>query len=177
VKDKLEGFIDDLGRVAFDCNRNRRGVFVTEDHRNQQLRVWLAEYQACHLNRDHYHGLAWITGSIFIAGSLALLGTSFLDPVVYDPRLVLFMGDFSIVLFIVWVVYLTYVQHFATMSLERARKIEKEIQSLDFDIRLHTDIEATRHWRGRWNLVLLWIVVLVAWITRILLSLATIPPN
>jgi len=148
--------------------------------------VLLAEYQACHMNRDHYHGIIWSIGSIFIAASLTLWGASFLDPIVHNIIMVIFIGIFSMVLILIWMSYLVHVQPWVTESVNRAREIERDLQQLGFDTHLHTSIEEkdrerrdSGNWlsrvfrgafEGKLNSRIVFLFFLSAWIVRIILA-------
>ena len=64
----------------------------------KKIDVLLAEYQACHRNRDHYDSVRWTIGSIFIATSLTLFGISFLKEVRGNLMEVIFIAVFSVLL-------------------------------------------------------------------------------
>lgn len=133
--------------------------------------VLLAEYRACHMNRSHYENIAWTIGSIFIVASLTLFGISFVEEVRHSIFEVVLLASFSMVLMSVWVIYVFYVHPYVMISLNRLWQIEQELQKLGFNApRLHTSIRAKKRTiRGRYITSSLFILVLVAWIFRILL--------
>jgi hypothetical protein len=65
----------------------------------KEVDILLAEYQAAHMNRDHYDSVRWTMGSIFIVGSLTLFGISFAEPVVGMPLQVGLLAVVSVILF------------------------------------------------------------------------------
>jgi len=134
----------------------------------------LAEYHACHMNRDHYDSVRWTIGSIFIAASLTLFGISFVEPVVRSPRTVAVMGIFSLFLFGVWCAYNSHVNPYVKTSLRRLVEIESELKSLGLASphgesipRLHTLIQARAPaGRGVWIVRALAAMLIVAWVLR-----------
>ncbi|MEM3448093.1 MAG: hypothetical protein QXP38_04320 [Nitrososphaerota archaeon] len=144
---------------------------MTNESRNDKISVLLAEYQAAHMNRDHYDSMRWTIGSIFIASSLTLLGISFLEPVAHYHLQVLAITSFSCALFFVWLAYSQHVEPWVKASLKRLYEIEEELKVLGFDMRLHHSIREKRQIRGRWIRNFLIILVLSSCIVRLLLMI------
>lgn len=133
----------------------------------------LAEYQACHMNRDHYDSVRWTIGSIFIAASLTLFGISFLEPIVHNRPAVVVMAAFSLFLFAVWYAYNQHVNPYVKTSLRRLREIESELKNMGLVSqgvsipRLHTLIrKAAPEGRGIWIVRALAAMLILAWVLR-----------
>ena len=143
------------------------------NEKEMRVDVLLAEYRACHMNRNHYDNIRWTIGSIFIVASLTLFGISFFEEVRHSIFEVELLAIFSIILMIGWMVYVFYVHPFVSLSLDRALEIERELQELGFDApRLHTSIRAKKQTiRGRYITTSLFILLLVVWLLRIHLLL------
>ncbi|MDH5266766.1 MAG: hypothetical protein OEW62_03705 [Candidatus Bathyarchaeota archaeon] len=117
---------------------------------DKQIDIWLAEYQACHSNRNHYETIAWTIGSIFIVASFTLFGISFWEELANGSVAVWLLGFFSLLLMGIWLSYVVYVQEYVKASQKRLWKIEEELQGKKYDIQLHTTIKSKKRiLRGR----------------------------
>ncbi len=114
VKD-LENRIDQLADQIGDLKRDK------------ELDILLAEYQAAHVNRDHYDSIRWIIGSIFIAASFTVLGISFVEPATRTPRHGLLLLIVSGGIFLVWLLYNWQIEPYNKLSIYRLQTIEKEL--------------------------------------------------
>ena len=132
-----------------------------------KVEVLLAEYRACHMNRNNYDSVVWTIGSIFIAASFTLLGISFVQEIRIEE--VALLAGFSLASILIWTCYKEHVGWFIKRSLDRMEEIEKELRNLGFGIKLHSSIRAKKQIRGVWNAILLTVTVFAAWIFRILL--------
>jgi len=158
-----------------------------------ELDLLLAEYQCAHMNRDHYDSVRWVIGSIFIAGSFALFGISFIEPAAGAAALVVLLAISSIGLFAVFAAYHLHVEPYVKLSIARLQTIEKELQTCGyvsplpdselelFEVyqrdpkkliklipRLHTIIqEVAKRGRGKPILWLLTLVLVAAWLLRV----------
>ena len=134
----------------------------------KQIDIWLTEYRACHLNRNHYENVRWIMGSIFIVTSITLLGISFWKEIINNISEVSLLAIFSLSLMSIWMLYTLYLRLFIRESLCRMREIEKELRNIGYDIKLHTSIHAHRPCgRARWITCSLFIIVFIAWLFRL----------
>lgn len=136
---------------------------------DKTVEVLLAEYHACHMNRNHYASVKWTIGSILIAASFTLLGISFVQEVVYNFEAVTLLASFSLASIVIWNCYNEHVRWFIKRSLDRMEEIEKELRNLGFGIKLHSSIRAKKQISARWISILLTITMFAAWIFRILL--------
>ena len=131
------------------------------------VEVLLAEYHACHLNRNHYNSVKWTIGSILIAASFTLLGISFVQEVRHEE--VALLACFSLASILIWNCYNEHVRWFIKRSIERMWSIERELKRLGFSINLHTSIKTKKQISARWTSILLTITMFAAWIFRILI--------
>ena len=148
--------------------------------RKEDIDVLLAEYRACHTNRDHYSNIKWIIGSIFIAASFTLFGLSFLDEVKGGVVEVGLLAFLSLVLMLIWWRYVEYVRPYVDFSIRRLWDIEKELQKNFNAPILHTTIKEKtkcRVVRGKHITYSLLVMLFVAWILRIILLLSTFLKN
>jgi hypothetical protein len=106
----------------------------------EKVRVWLAEYEACYSNRNHFESVYWLIASIFLVASFTSLGLSFQESIINNVSVVLFLTFLSIFLFIVLMLYNFMVQRYVDISYERIHEIEKQLRGLKLDIQLHTII-------------------------------------
>jgi hypothetical protein len=109
-----------------------------------ELRVLLAEYQACYQTRDHYDNERWIIGSIFIVTSLSLFGVSFVDPV---ARSVHAIGLLSIGALTIWLMFVYYDQHtqpWINAAIFRSKVIERRLCSARLEIKLQSWITSQK---------------------------------
>jgi hypothetical protein len=149
---------------------------MTPGHAEKQVDVLLAEYQACNSTRDHYDGTIWLIGSIFVATSLTIFATSFLDPVEQNPWNVTFLGVVSLGVFFMWVGYELSVRPFVKAAIKRAWEIEDELRKLDYPVLMHARIRETNQTlprkilRGKYLFTTLILMVLVVWVLRLLLA-------
>ncbi|NIO37996.1 hypothetical protein GTO27_09880 [Candidatus Bathyarchaeota archaeon] len=143
-----------------------------DEQQKKEIDVLLAEYQACHRNRNHYDSVRWTIGSIFMATSLALFGISFVEEQLGILE-VLLIAVFSFFLIFVWYAYSQHVNLYVLESLLRFHKIERRLCDMGFDISLHKSIhdrtQQQQQRRGIWSTFLLFVVVLTAWFLRIAL--------
>ena len=145
---------------------------LSDSSKPDQINILLAEYQACHMNRDHYDSLRWTIGSIFIGTMFALYGISFLEPLISSLKNVLAISAFSLMIFTIWIFYHRYVGKFVNFSIERAKKIEEKLVFSGYEIGLHTDITAgTKKGHGKIIVRILCVVVFLVWIIRIYLTI------
>jgi len=124
------------------------------------------------LNRNHYDGVRWTIGSIFIGASLALFGISFLNSMVNNPRAVYSTSIFSLALYIIWLLYHFHVERFVEKSLDRAKKIEDELGKIDkeYGMQLHTKIrEQVKRGKGAFITGLLTGIIIMTWLCRMVL--------
>lgn len=109
----------------------------------EKIRVWLAEYEACHSNRNHFDSTYWLIASIFLVASFTLLGLSFQEAIINNVSVVLLMTSFSVFLFAILYFYNVMIQRYIKNSYKRMLEIEAELRSLKLDIQLHTTIDKT----------------------------------
>lgn len=144
------------------------------DREKAEIDILLAEYQACHTNRNHYDNLRWTIGSIFIASSLALFGISFMNEVRL-PIEVIMMASFSLLLIVIWYGYNQHVNPYVLASIKRLHEIELELYKMCFDMKLHKSVwerekkELIKP-RGAWITYFLFLIVLGAWFLRLILA-------
>jgi hypothetical protein len=112
------------------------------------LRTLLEEYDACHVNRNHYDQTRWIIGSIFIVSSFTLVSASFLAPAVNYRVSTGLIGAASLILWLVFLYYDNHVQPWIRASLDRCFDIERRLQNIGFDIRLHSSIRYELEQKG-----------------------------
>jgi len=138
--------------------------------------VLLAEYQASHMNRDHYHSLVWTIGSVLIPTSIALVGASLLDPLINNLRAVLALAAFSLALVFVWYAYNLHADPWVKKSILRCQEIEKELEGSGYVSpicihppipRLHTLIQHGKQRRGISIGRAFLICMVLAWAVRI----------
>ncbi|MCW4042998.1 MAG: hypothetical protein NWE90_04655 [Candidatus Bathyarchaeota archaeon] len=141
---------------------------MSDRFKDKFIDTLLTEYQACHMNRNHYDSLSWTICSIFTSASLALLGISFLNPVVNNPLDVILIASFSILIFVIYMAYERHARPWIKASLDRCHEIEEELRRLGFHTTLHTNIRGIEQIRGIWILRSLVMIVLFAWIFRIM---------
>ncbi len=139
-----------------------------EELEKKKIDVLLAEYQACHRNRNHYDSVCWTIGSIFIAISLTLFGISFIEEVRNGFWEVLLIGVLSVLLMLIWYAYSQHVNMYVLESILRLHEIEHELRGMGFNIKLHEAIykRAQHQVRGAWITFILLAVVLGAWFLR-----------
>lgn len=110
--------------------------YMSKNHDQNQVEIWLAEYQACQETRNHYDSVRWIIGSIFIGASLTLFGisfgTSFIEVVV--------SAIFSILLVIIWYLYAHHVNPYIMVSIIRCHAIEEELRQKTYNVEQHKQI-------------------------------------
>jgi len=165
-----------------ESSLTRRGLKYSMDALDTDRRVdiLLAEYQACHMNRDHYHGIVWTMGSIFITASIALFGASLVEPIVKNPSAVAVLAICSIILLVTWLAYNFHVDPWVTKSLRRCREIEEEFSRMKYTSsvcikppipRLHTLIGARPQIPGIWITISFFTAMLMVWLIRVALLL------
>jgi len=140
----------------------------------KRIDAFLAEYQACHRNRNHYDSVRWTIGSIFMATSFTLFGISFMETIRNNFMEVNLIAVFSILLTLIWYAYFQHVNLYIMTSFERFLEIETELQKMGLDVRLHHSIvcasKCKKQKRGYYITAGLLITVFLAWIVRISLS-------
>jgi hypothetical protein len=143
-----------------------------EDQEKALIDVLLNEYQACHRNINHFDGVRWTIGSIFIGASLTLFGISF-DKRLIEVGLAFF---FSLFLMLAWYLYFQHVNPYVLVSILRIHQIEKtlrdmELKNMKLDIGLHRLIfmeeEKIFHIKGIWITFILIISIVGMWLLRI----------
>jgi hypothetical protein len=151
---------------------------MDDDELEMKVDVLVAEYQAAHINRNHYEGIRWTIASILMAASFTLMGISFIQEIKDSTIEVVLLACVSLALMMVWFAIHTYVSPFVRLSLERLWEIEKELQSLGFDApKLHTTIrKETEFQKGRGLMIRYGFVILAyfAWLFRILILVLTL---
>jgi hypothetical protein len=105
----------------------------------KRIEVLLAEYDACHKNRDHYDIIRWTIASIFAGASIAIFGASFLEPALDSPYAVVLLTVLSLVLLGISAAYHEHVDPWVRISLDRAFEIENELRTLGFGTQLHSE--------------------------------------
>jgi len=105
-----------------------------------QIDVLLNEYQACHRNRNHYDGVRWTIGSIFIGASLTLFGISLAKEINALGVIIAYL--FSLGLILLWYFFSQHVSPYIISSYVRAQDIEDDLRKLKYDIELHTLIHS-----------------------------------
>ena len=142
--------------------------------RKDVLDALLCEYQACHLDRDHYDGTRWIIGSIFTVTSFTLFGISLLDYAVRNPVFVILAASLSLALWFVFLLYDQNVQPLVEGSLDRALAIETELQGWGLPMYLHSRMSQRN---GRqigvgWIIACLTSLVVFTWAVRLAWALS-----
>lgn len=144
----------------------------SDEKQNKKIESLLTEYRACHLNRSHYSSVRWSIGSIFIVGSLTLIGFSLTITKILTLEELIGMAIVSLLSTLVWYIYNRIITQYVLLSIKRMHQIEQKLQKKNFDIRLHTSIyEFTKNntLKGRHVAILYWGVVYGAWLIRFLL--------
>lgn len=139
-----------------------------EEREKIQINIYLNEYQACHRNRDNYASIRWSVGSIFIAGSLTLVGLSF--PLIQKAELLALMV-ISFLLMVVWFLYNQKLTKYTLLSIFRMHEIEQELRNMGYKIRLHKSIFKPPEIRGTHINFILCSTVILAWYFRFILYL------
>jgi len=143
------------------------------DLRDLQVKALLAEYEACHTNRNHYDSVRWTIASLFIGFSLTTFGVSFLKEAnTIVP--VLLLASFSILLFLIAIAYYTHVNPWIETSQDRLWEIEGQLQYYGVNVRLHQMIRArSGHYEGHGTMITnaLIVIVIVFWALRVLVAL------
>ena len=109
----------------------------------EKIKVWLAEYEACHSNRNHFESIYWVIASVFLVASFTLLGLTFQESIINNVSVVLFLTLLSVFLFIVLCLYNFMIQRYVDISYQRILTIEEQLRNLKLDIQLHTTINKT----------------------------------
>jgi hypothetical protein len=143
---------------------------------SDRIRALLVEYDACYKTRDHYETVQWTIGSIFIAGSLILLGASFQIRIetITDRLGVLYISVVALVLFMIWFAYFEHVQPMINDSIKRAKEIE---DWLNYSygagwLRLQTTyLSLHPKGRGRVITICLLVLMLTAVVVRVIFAL------
>ncbi|MGD0644317.1 MAG: hypothetical protein ABSA75_05365 [Candidatus Bathyarchaeia archaeon] len=125
-------------KETIECQENIEKLSNIVD---AKLNVWLAEYDACHQNRNHLDTARWLIGSIFIVASFTILGFSFQDNIAKNIVYVLTLTFISIFLMLIWAFYNWTVQRYIDITYKRMWKLEENIRALKLDIQLHTSIK------------------------------------
>ncbi|MDH5449579.1 MAG: hypothetical protein OEX77_01580 [Candidatus Bathyarchaeota archaeon] len=149
---------------------------MENDELEMKVDILLAEYQAAHINRNHYDSVAFTVASILVATSFTLYGISFLGEVRNDFVEVGFLACVSFALMLIWYAYHVYVDPFVRLSIKRLWEIEENLRQLGFDApKLHTMIvQETTKGRGRRIVRLILMLAYFAWLFRILVLVLTI---
>jgi hypothetical protein len=145
----------------------------------EQVKVWLAEYDAAIQTRNHYDSTRWLIGSIFIAIIFTMFAASF-QPLVMSIFSISVLAGVSLILWCVFVYYDQHVQPWIKAALFRCRMIEGYLQSKGYDYRLQSYIGYEYDRSGNlirkrnqvgaiWVVVLFSIMIPLMWIARFLL--------
>lgn len=146
---------------------------------DKEIDILLAEYQACHLNRNLYDTVRWVIGSILIGTSLTLIGISFIQQIISDVYIIILLASSSIILLVIWMLYVIHTERWIKRTFEQMRWIEKRVRELYPKIHgntmsLHTSIndeakkkEEECYIRGVYLRNWLFLILFFAWVIRI----------
>ena len=110
-----------------------------------------------------------------MAISLTLIGATTLEPLTENAYGVLGVGVLSISIFFIWLSYEAHVRPKVKRSIERATEIECKLSALGYPVRMHHLIEEHDRIlgntnRGRLTYRALILLVIVAWVIRVVLA-------
>lgn len=140
------------------------------------IHALMMEYDACYKTRDHYETVQYTLGSILLTGVLIILGGSFQIKIqtITDRLGVLFIGTVSIVLVVIWFVYIHHVQPIINDSIRRALDIETLVNYYCGGqrwLQLQTILHSHEHGTGKAITGSLFVLMLAAAIVRVILAL------
>lgn len=142
---------------------------------DQRIDALLREYDACLTTRNHYDNVRWTIATIFVAFSLAAFGLSFNVKITTPTNTaiaVVLLAVFSLLIFGISIAYFEHVQPYVRESLDRALQIEYALVAFGIPMQLQQNIIRKSPNRGRGQLILIFlsIIVLSFWVIRVLIA-------
>lgn len=136
---------------------------------SKKVDALLAEYEACHMNRDHYDSVRWTISSVLVGASLASFAISFLEPLCASQTSVTQLSVFSVIIVCTALLYHLHIERYVRMSIERFWSVEEELDKFGLNVRLHRTIRGRMGGIGKLTTLLLFGSLILAWVMRVVL--------